>query len=139
MPNKHFYFSIGALSGTLISYYITKSIKAIKNNSLVKNLSKLEPDWELYFPVVIFVTGLWGLIPDILHALRLLPKEVTRSEIFNIFFMHSYFEHVEDKYPAIDRLLNWTGEIILFSIAIGCMCYYIRLINNAINSRNISE
>jgi len=135
MPDKHFYFSIGALSGTILSYYIIRSVNTLQKTALIKKLSKWQPDWLLYFPILIFLVGLWGLIPDILHALKIFPKEVTRSEIFNVFFMHSYFEKIEDIYPTIDRLLNWTGEVSLFSIAIGTMCYYISLVKKAVNSR----
>ena len=139
MPDKHFYFSIGASIGTAISIYGIKSKATLEEKfTLFKDISKNQPEWTLYFPGYIFLMGLWGLVPDILHALRILPKEVTRSEIFNIFFFHSYFEEIESKYPHVDQWLDWTGEILLITIAIGTMCYYISQINKAVKSRTNS-
>ena len=129
MPDKHLYFSIGASLGTIAVYGIALAKDKLEETSdFVKRLSKKEPDWFLYFPIVIFLVALWGLIPDILHALNILPKEVTRGPFFDLFFAHSTFERIEDTYPEIDRWLNWIGEGLLFLIAIGIMFYYIRLI-----------
>lgn len=133
MPDKHFYFSLGALLGSIISTIIGRNRhKLQKHNIIIKSLYKKEPHWFLFFPILIFIIGLWGLVPDILHALHILPKEITRSYIFNIFFLHSFFEIVEDTYPNIDRILNWIGELILFSISVGVMLFYVHQIKKAL-------
>jgi len=126
MPDKHFYFSIGAGVGSGLSYYVIQHKSQLEKEwRILRKVARKEIDWTLYFPIVIFVIGLWGLIPDIIHASGLLAKETTRTAVFNIFFLHSFFEYVEDAYPTIDRILNWVGQIILFSIAISSMVYYV--------------
>ena len=140
MPEKHFYFSIGAMIGTIVSTIIGYSRhKLQKHNFIFKALYKKDHHRFLFFPILIFLVGLWGLAPDIIHALKILPKAVTRSDIFNIFFFHSYFEYVEDQYPTINRFLNWSGEIILFSISIGTMVYYISQIKKAVKVKNTND
>jgi len=69
--------------------------------------------------------GCWGLVPDVFHALGVFPKEVTRSDIFDVFFFHSTFEHIESTMPVIDQYLNWLGQLFLVVIALGTMIYYI--------------
>lgn len=134
MPEKHFYFSIGALLGAVLSFFIGRARHLLqKQNSFFKLLYKKDRHWFLFFPIIIFIIGLWGLVPDILHALRILPKDVTRSDVFNIFFFHSFFEHLEDASPTFNRILNWLGELILLSISLGVMVYYIKQIKKAIN------
>jgi hypothetical protein len=133
MPDKHFYFSIGAALGAVISIIIGRSRHSLqKNNFLFQYLYKKDKHWFLFFPILIFTVGIWGLVPDIIHALKILPKDVTRSDIFNIFFMHSYFEKIEDIYPFLNRILNWSGEIILLSISISTMIFYIQQVKRAI-------
>ncbi len=128
MPEKHFYFSIGALVGTILSGYIGRAKRTLQQqNVLFRVLYKKDKHWFLFFPILIFLVGLWGLIPDIIHALRILPKDITRSDIFNIFFFHSYFEYIENNYPVIDRIFNWIGEIILLLISLVVMFYYVRI------------
>ncbi len=137
MPNKHFYFSIGALIGTFASFFISKIRHKLQQHSSFFNmLYKLDRHWFLYFPILIFFIGLWGLVPDILHALKILPKEVTRNSFFNIFFLHSYFEQIEDIYPFFNRLLNWVGEIILLGISIGTMIFYVSQIKRTFRSKH---
>jgi len=136
MPDKHFYFSIGATIGTGLTYYIHQHSQILEqNNWFFRKLRKKSRHWFLYFPVLIFIVGLWGIIPDILHALNVLPKETTRSDLFNIFFFHSYFEHIEDKYLVINRILNWIGEGALAVISMGIMFFYIKLIAHTLNSQ----
>jgi hypothetical protein len=136
MPDKHFYFSMGALIGTFASFFISKTRHKLQQRHLLfQYLHKKDKHWFLFFPILIFIIGMWGLIPDILHALRIIPKDVTRSSIFNIFFFHSFFEQIEDIYPLINRLLNWLGEIILLSISIGIMVFYIKQIKRALEPK----
>jgi len=126
MPEKHFYFSLGAVLGSLICSLIAKFRHSLrKHNSFVRWLYRKEPHWFLFFPVVIFLVGCWGLVPDIFHALGVFPKDVTRSAIFDIFFFHSTFEYIEGAFPIVDRYLNWAGEFFLVIIALGSMLYYI--------------
>jgi hypothetical protein len=134
MPDKHLYFALGALTGSGLSYLAIRFRSTLEqNNNFVKKLTNKVPDWELYLPALIFLVGLWGLVPDIIHALNILPKEVTRIDLFNIFFFHSYFEYIEDTNHRLDQIFNWLGEGILFIIAISCMCYYIHLVKKAIS------
>ncbi len=138
MPDKHFYFSIGATIGTALSYYlIIARAKLEKNYRIIRMLKKNLKYWILYFPILIFLIGLWGLIPDLIHASGLLEKEVTRGPIFNLFFFHSLFEEIEDTYPVVDRYLNWTGSLLLLAISIFSMLFYIKIIkrNIRINQR----
>ncbi|PCJ49795.1 MAG: hypothetical protein COA74_04920 [Gammaproteobacteria bacterium] len=136
MPDKHFYFSTGAALGTLLCWILAKTRhKLQQSNFFIKALYKKDRHWFLFFPILIFIIGMWGLIPDILHVLRILPKEITRGSFFNIFFFHSYFEQIEDIYPFINRLLNWIGEIILLSLSVGIMVFYIKQIKRALHSR----
>ena len=140
MPDKHFYFSIGASLGTAISYYIIIArAKLEQNYRWIRKLNKKLRYWILYFPVVIFLVGLWGLIPDLLHASGLVDKDVTRGPLFNIFFFHSLLEQIEDSNLVLDRYLNWAGNILLFLISLISMLFYIRIIKRNVrknSSRN---
>lgn len=110
MPDKHFYFSIGSSLGAVASYYVIGGKAELESRfQLLKRLKRKRIDWTLYFPLIIFLVGLWGLIPDILHALNILPKEITRGPLFDLFFFHSTFESLEDTNASLDRLLNWLG------------------------------
>ena len=129
MPDKHFYFSIGASLGTAVSYYvIIARAKLEQNHRWIRKLNKKLRYWILYFPLIIFVIGLWGLVPDLLHASGLVDKDVTRGPLFNIFFFHSLFEQIEDTNLVLDRYLNWAGNILLFLISLISMMFYIRII-----------
>ena len=133
MPEKHFYFSMGAVVGSMICGVIAKYRHAWKKNqSFIQWLYRKEPHWFLYFPALIFMVACWGLVPDVIHALGLLPKDVTRSGIFDIFFFHSTFEYIESTMPEIDRYLNWLGEFLLLFVALGVMAYYVRQIKGAL-------
>ena len=139
MPDKHFYFSIGASLGTAVSYYIIIArAKLEQNHRWIRKLNKKLRYWILYFPVVIFLIGLWGLIPDLLHASGLVEKEVTRGPLFNVFFFHSLFEQIEDSNAILDRYLNWTGNILLFLISVISMLFYIRIIKRNVR-KNASK
>ena len=138
MPEKHFYFAVGAAVGSVACVYLAKVRHGLaKHSAFVGWLYRKEPQWFLYFPVVIFFFGLWGLVPDIVHWSGLLPKEDTRSGIFDIFFFHSTFEHIENTQPLVDRWLNIAGEVILVSIALGVMFYYVRQAKKAVTGNNI--
>jgi len=135
MPAKHFYFSIGASIGSIAMLYINvRKEQLVKRFSLFKQLEKQNSYWYLYSPLIIFFFGVWGLIPDIIHALSILPKEVTRTEVFNLFYFHSYFEYIEDTNKDLDQILNWIGQLILIVISLGTIMYYISLVNDAVKN-----
>ncbi len=135
MPEKHFYFSVGAVVGSAACSLIAKSRHSLRQKSaFFQWLYRKEPHWFLYFPVVIFLVGLWGLVPDFLHAFSLLPKMETRTAIFDVFFFHSTFEHIENTSPVLDRYLNLLGEFLLMVICLGIMIYYVRQAKRAINA-----
>lgn len=141
MPAKHFYFSCGALLGTAVVVAVRVNRKVLfKKFSWFRMLYHFDRDWFLYFPVVIGLFGLIGLVPDILHATGLLSKATTRSDFFNLFFFHSWFEHVEDlpEFQQLDRLLNWAGELFLLALAVGVILFYIRLAKQIIEGKDHS-
>lgn len=138
MPAKHFYFANGALLGSMVVMTIRFKRKWLHENfSWFRQLYRFDRDWFLYFPIIIGLFGIYGLIPDILYATGLLPKDLIRSDFFNVFLGYSWFESVEDlpEYAHLDRFFNWLGEMILFTIAIGILVFYIRLTNTIISSR----
>jgi hypothetical protein len=136
MPDKHFYFSIGAVAGSGVSFLIGINRHSIQKNYLIfREIHRKNRHWFLYFPIIIFTFGLWGLIPDVIHASGILSKEQTRGEIFNIFFFHSFFEYIEDSNEGYDQILNWIGEFIILAISIGVMVFYINQIKKHV--RNI--
>lgn len=140
MPDKHVYFSIGATLGSGIAMLIGKNRhKLQQTNALIKYAWQINKHWFLYFPLIIVICGLWGLIPDILHALHILDKETTRSVYFNVFFMHSWFEQIEDKHYALDRFFNIAGQVLLFSICIGIMLTYVHFIKQAVKRNKQNE
>jgi hypothetical protein len=49
--------------------------------------------------------------------------------------MHSWFEHIENINPTIDQVLNWVGELLLVSIAIGVMIFYIKEIKKSLGPK----
>ena len=133
MPEKHFYFAVGAVTGAAVCVAVAKARHKLREtNGFVRWLYRKEPHWFLYFPVVIFLVGLWGLIPDIVHLLGLLPKEVTRSAIFDLFFFHSTLEYIEDTQPVLDRYLNLLGEFLLVVICLSVMVYYVKQVKKAV-------
>lgn len=125
MPNKHFYFALGAAHGALAVWAVRKSRHWLfERAAWMRSLYRWDRDWFLYFPGLVGLVGLWGLVPDFLHASGLVAKEITRSAGFNIFFFHSFFERIEDAYPRVDWLLNLTGSALLFLLALGMLCFY---------------
>jgi len=132
MPAKHFYFSNGALLGTAFVVAVRLNRKRLyRRYAWFRSLYRINRDWFLYFPAVIGLFGLYGLIPDILYATGLLPKHVIRSDFFNLFFGYSWFESVEDlpDYRHLNELWNWSGEVALLFISLGSIVFYIRVAN----------
>ena len=93
------------------------------------------------FPIVIFMVGLWGLIPDIIHFLGWLPKEITRTHLFDVFFLHTTFEYIENTMPVIDSYLNFTGQLLLAVVCIGTMIFYVGQVKKAVltSAKNSKE
>jgi hypothetical protein len=135
MPEKHFYFSIGAVVGSAVCAFVaSKRHVWRKSSAFVQWLYRKEPQWFLYFPVVIFLVGLWGLIPDVVHLFGWLPKSETRTALFDVFFLHSTFEHIENTLPVIDRYLNMLGQLLLLVVSLSVMVYYVVQIKKALAS-----
>lgn len=141
VPEKHFYFSIGAVVGSAICVVIAKKRHALrKTNAFFQWLYRKDPHWFLYFPIVIFMVGLWGLIPDIIHFSGLLPKEVTRTHLFDVFFFHTTFEYIENTMPEVDSCLNFVGQLLLAVICLGTMWFYVMQVKKALiifNERDV--
>jgi len=138
MPAKHFYFSNGALLGTALVVVVRLNRRRLyRRYKWFRGLYRIDRDWFLYFPAVIGLFGLYGLIPDILYAIGLLPKHVIRSDFFNLFLGYSWFESVEDLpgYSHVNELWNWWGEAVLFFVSIGILVFYIRLVNSIANRK----
>lgn len=132
MPEKHFYVAVGATVGSALCVVLAKKRHDLrKTSAFFQWLYRKEPQWFLYFPVVILLIGLWGLIPDFIHLMGWLPKEQTRSAIFDVFFLHSTLEHIENTMPAVDYYLNIIGELLLITIALSVMAYYVLQIKKA--------
>lgn len=135
MPEKHFYFAVGGVVGSAVCAVIAKKRRQWKETSrFFQWLYNKEPHWFLYCPIVIFLVGMWGLIPDIIHFLGLLPKEVTRGALFDVFFFHSTFEHIENTMPLVDRYLNFLGQVMLLLVCLGVMLFYVRQAKRALKS-----
>lgn len=133
MPDKHVYFAIGAAVGSGIAFVIGKNRHKLQETKQVfKCINKANKHWFLYFPIIIGLVGLWGLVPDIIHALGILDKDITRSSWFNIFFFHSWFEYIEDTNHQLDRVFDLAGQALLFGICIGIMLTYVNFIKTAV-------
>jgi hypothetical protein len=142
VPEKHFYFAVGATVGAAISVVIAKKRHTLRETSrFFQWLYRKEPHWFLYFPIVIFMVGLWGLIPDIIHFLGWLPKEITRTHLFDVFFLHTTFEYIENTMPVIDSYLNFTGQLLLAVVCIGTMIFYVGQVKKAVltSAKNSKE
>lgn len=127
MPNKHFYVAVGAAHGAVLASYIYARRHALYEKfAVVRRCYRRDPDWPLYLPFLLLPFSLWGLVPDILHALRILPKEVTRKPLFDVFFFHSTFERWEDENATLDWVLNNLGSAVLAVLGLGVMVFYVR-------------
>lgn len=125
MPNKHFYFAMGVLHGTAVVVYVHSQRHAwFQRYRLVRHLYRRDPDWFLYFPVVIALFGCLGLVPDTCYALNILPKSVIRSDLFNVFYGYAWFEQMEDRSPRLDWLVNSIGSATLYLLAVVALLYY---------------
>lgn len=140
MPNKHFYFALGAAHGVVITYAVRKARHWLsKRVRLMRRLYHFDRDWFLYFPFFIGLMGMVALIPDILHGLHLLPKEATRAEFFNIFFFHSYFEWLEDANPDANWMMNTVASLFLLVLSMGVFIFYIRVAHKIIEQGEKSK
>jgi hypothetical protein len=83
--------------------------------------------------------GLWGLIPDIIHFFGWLPKEDTRTAVFDVFFFHSSLEYIENTNAQLDYYLNLLGEFFLVSVALGVMVYYVVQIKKTVVSNGMKK
>lgn len=128
MPNKHFYFAIGALHGTaVVAWAHSRRHIWFERYRWVRQLYWCNPDWFLYFPVVIALFGCLALLPDALYALDILPKSTIRSDMFNVFYGYAWFEHIEDRSPRLDWLFNTTGSALLYALALAVLGFYTHL------------
>ncbi len=140
MPEKHFYFSIGATVGSAVCVALAKKRHEWRKTSrFLQWLYRKEPQWFLYFPLIILAIGIWGLIPDIIHLMGWLPKEQTRGALFDVFFFHSTLEHIENTMPVLDYYLNIIGEFLLLAIALAVMFYYVIQIKKAVANHQQSR
>lgn len=125
MPNKHFYFAIGATHGAAIAAYVYYNRRAwYAKYRWVRRLYRWDRDWPLYLPLIMPLIGLWGLIPDILHGTGFLDKASTRLPFYDLFFFHSTFEMIEDSNKMLDHWLNTSGSILLFLLSMGLFVFY---------------
>jgi len=127
MPNKHFYVAMGAAHGAMAAHLVRQHRHRLRQRwRWFRHFSRRHPDWYLWFPIIYVPFIIWALLPDLLHASAVLPKEVTRGPLFDLFYLHSSFERWEDQYPRVDRLLNAIGSLLLVGIGLGNFVFYVR-------------
>lgn len=127
MPNKHFYVAIGAAHGALAAALLHRYQHRLAARwRWFRRLCRRNPDWFLYFPAIYLPFVVWAVMPDLLHGLAILPKEVTRGPLFDIFYLHSSFERWEDSYLVLDRVLNAIGSVTLLTLGLGNLIFYVR-------------
>ena len=125
MPNKHFYFALGATHGAFIAAWIHRRRHVwYPRFAWLRSLYRWDRHWKLYLPFMIVAFGILALVPDILYALDILPKPVIRSAIFNLFYGYAWFERIEDIDPHLDWLFNTTGSLLLYGLALGTLGFY---------------
>ncbi len=130
MPNKHFYFAMGALHGAAVVVWVHSQQHAwFQRYRWVRQLYRRHPDWHLYFPTVIVTFGFLALVPDTLYALGILSKSAIRSDLFNVFYGYAWFEHVEDSSPRLDWLFNTLGSGLLYALSLAVLGFYVRLLS----------
>ena len=130
MPNKHFYFAMGALHGTAVVVWVhSKRHNWFERYRWMRKLYRWDPDWFLYFPIVIALFGCLALLPDALYALDILPKSTIRSDPFNVFYGYSWFEQMEDRSPRFDWLANSIASAAMYLLALSVQLYYIHQAN----------
>lgn len=134
MPNKHVYFALGATHGALlVAWVYYKRRDWFEKYRWMRQLYRWDPDWFLYFPLVIGLFGCLGLIPDALLALNILSKDLVRSDLFNIFYGYSWLEYAEDKHPNIDHIVNTLGSLVLYTLALGVLAFFAQSLSIRIN------
>jgi hypothetical protein len=125
LPNKHVYFALGATHGVAVVAWVHhKRHEWFARHRWMRKLYRWDADWFLYFPFVIAIFGLIALVPDILLAFDLLPKELIRSNIFNVFYGYAWLEQLEDREPAINHMLNILGSSFLYLLSIAVLAFY---------------
>jgi len=140
MPNKHFYFAMGALHGAAIAVWVhTQRHAWFKRYRWVRRLYHRKPDWFLYFPVVIALFGCLALVPDTLYALDILPKSVIRSDLFNVFYGYAWFEHMEDSSPRLDWLFNTIGSALLYALSLLVLGLYASLVTAELHQQRVVQ
>jgi len=116
---------MGALHGTAVVVWVHSQRQAwFERYRWVRRLYRWNPDWFLYFPVVIALFGCLALAPDALYALGILPKSVIRSDLFNVFYGYTWFEKVEDSSMRFDWVANSVASAVLYLLAVGVLLYY---------------
>ena len=140
MPNKHFYFAIGALHGAAVVLWVHSQRHAwFQQYRWVRKLYRWNPDWFLYSPMVIALFGCVALLPDILYALEILPKSVTRSDLFNVFYGYAWFEKMEDSSPHLDWLFNTIGSALLYALSLLVMGFYASLVTAELHQHRVVQ
>ena len=78
MPNKHFYFALGATHGALVAAWIYRRRHAwYPRYAWVRGLYRRDRDWTLYLPFVMVAFGLLALVGSLRPAPVQSPHEGT--------------------------------------------------------------
>lgn len=140
MPNKHFYFAMGALHGAAVVAWAHQKRHAwYERYRWMRTLYRWNPDWFLYFPMVIALFGCLALVPDALYALDILPKSVIRSDLFNVFYGYAWFEHMEDRSPRLDWMLNTIGSVLLYALSLMVLGIYAHFVAAELRQHRIIQ
>jgi hypothetical protein len=140
MPNKHFYFAMGALHGTaVVAWANSRRHIWFEQYRWVRKLYRWDPDWFLYFPVVIALFGCLALVPDTFYALGFLPKSVIRTDLFNMFYGYAWFEYMENTSPRLDWVLNTMGSVLLYVLAMLVLGFYVRLLGVELHQHRVFQ
>lgn len=135
MPNKHFYFALGAAHGTAVVAWIHHRRHVwYERYRWVRALYRWDRDWFLYFPLVIGTFGFLALLPDILYAIGVLTKAQIRTPWFNVFYGYAWFEQIEDARPSLDWAFNSLGSALLYMQAIAILQYYSGMVSRRLNT-----
>lgn len=127
MPNKHFYFALGAASGFMLVsavQMVLRKKRAVRQFHGAKYVRGYPV--SIFTPFLFSILGCIALVPDALYLLNILPKDVIRSPGFNLFWGYPWFESIEDQYPVVDHILNALGMIAIYFLALHVFGFYIR-------------